>query len=181
MTLAPFAAERFAIQLHLIVAILALGLGTWLMLRRKGTPRHKALGRVWAALMAAVAVSSFWITGLNAPGRFSAIHLLSVFTLVALAVAIWAIRAGRVRTHRFSMIGIYAGGLIGAGWGAFVPGRLISHILGYQVRAIDRVTIKMPADLDVSPSRRSRGRHGAGDSHARCRTFRSKGRRSCER
>ena len=81
--------------------------------------------------MAFVAVSSFWITGIAGPGRFSAIHGLSVFTLGALVVAIWAIRTGRVRTHRFSMIGIYAGGLTGAGAGAFAPGRLISHILGY--------------------------------------------------
>jgi uncharacterized membrane protein len=48
-----------------------------------------------------------------------------------LALSMWAIHSGRVRTHRFSMIGVYAGGLIGAGAGTFAPGRLISQILGY--------------------------------------------------
>ena len=131
MSLAPFLAEGVAVKLHLVLAILALALGTWLMVRRKGAPAHKMLGRVWAAMMAVVAVSSFWVTGLRAPGQFSVIHLLSVFTLGTLVVAIWAIRSGRVQTHRFSMIGIYAGGLIGAGAGAFAPGRLISQLLGY--------------------------------------------------
>ena len=131
MSFTSFFAEGLAVKLHLVLAVLALALGTWLMVRRKGTPSHKMLGRAWAAMMAVVAISSFWITGINGPGKFSVIHLLSVFTLGALVVAIWAIRSGRVRTHRFSMIGIYAGGLIGAGAGAFAPGRLISQLLGY--------------------------------------------------
>jgi uncharacterized membrane protein len=81
--------------------------------------------------MLVVAASSFWITGIAGPGRFSVIHLLSVFTIAMLALAVWAIRSGRVRTHRFTMIGIFAGGLIGAGAGALAPGRLISQMLGY--------------------------------------------------
>jgi uncharacterized membrane protein len=131
MTLGSYLAQILAVQLHLPAAVLAFLIGTYLMLRRKGTAWHKALGRIWIALMALVAISSFWITGLAGPGNFSPIHALSAFTLVLLAVALWAVRTGRVRTHRFSMIGIYAGGLIGAGAGALAPGRLISHILGY--------------------------------------------------
>ncbi|MCW5773706.1 MAG: DUF2306 domain-containing protein, partial [Rhodospirillaceae bacterium] len=111
--------------------VLALALGTWLMLGRKGTAWHKALGRLWVAMMGTVALSSFWITGLAGPGQFSVIHLLSLSTLATLVLAIWAIRTGRLRTHRFSMIGLYAGGLIGAGAGAFAPGRLLSQMLGY--------------------------------------------------
>ncbi len=131
MNLAPFFAQPFAMQFHLVAALGALALGTYQLVRRKGTPWHRTLGYAWVALMLAVAISSFWVTGLAGAGRFSAIHILSVFTLAMLALAIWAIRTGRVRTHRFTMIGVYAGGLIGAGAGAFAPGRLISHILGY--------------------------------------------------
>ncbi len=131
MDFAPFLAHSFAVQFHIVAATLALALGIVLLVRRKGTRGHKALGRVWAGLMLAVAGSSFWITGLAGPGRFSAIHLLSVFTIAMLALAVWAIRSGRVRTHRFTMIGVFAGGLIGAGAGAFAPGRLISQMLGY--------------------------------------------------
>ena len=131
MDLATFLARPFAVQFHLVAALLALALGTVMLIRRKGTGSHKALGRIWVALMLAVALSSFWITGLGGAGRFSWIHGLSVFVLVMLGLSVWAIRRGRVRTHRFTMIGVYAGGLIGAGAGAFAPGRLISHVLGY--------------------------------------------------
>jgi uncharacterized membrane protein len=131
MNLSTFFGQAGAVQLHVITALLALALGTIQLVRRKGTPAHRALGYVWVALMLAVAISSFWITGLAGRGQFSAIHGLSVFTLAMLALSIWAIRSGRVRTHRFGMIGVYAGGLIGAGAGAFAPGRLLSQILGY--------------------------------------------------
>jgi uncharacterized membrane protein len=131
MNFAPFLSHSFAAQLHIVTAVLALLLGIVLLTRRKGTRGHKALGRTWAALMLVVAVSSFWITGIAGPGRFSVIHVLSVFTIAMLALAVWAIRSGRVRTHRFTMIGIFAGGLIGAGAGALAPGRLISQMFGY--------------------------------------------------
>ena len=131
MNLSAFFGHTAAIQFHLIVALLALALGTIQLVRRKGTRSHRALGYVWVALMLAVAISSFWITGIAGRGQFSAIHGLSVFTLAMLALSIWAIWSGRVRTHRFSMIGVYAGGLIGAGAGAFAPGRLLSQMLGY--------------------------------------------------
>jgi uncharacterized membrane protein len=131
MNFAPFLSHSFAVLIHIVTAVLALALGIVLLARRKGTRGHKALGRIWAALMLVVAASSFWITGIAGPGRFSVIHLLSVFTIAMLALAVWAIRSGRVRTHRFTMIGIFAGGLIGAGAGALAPGRLISQMLGY--------------------------------------------------
>jgi len=131
MDFAPFFSHSLVIQLHLVAALLALALGTVQLLRRKGTKSHGIIGYVWVALMLGVALSSFWITGVAGRGQFSAIHGLSVFTLVMLGLAMWAIHTGRVRTHRFTMIGVYAGGLIGAGAGAFAPGRLISQILGY--------------------------------------------------
>lgn len=87
------------------------------MSRPKGTAAHKLLGRIWVALMLAVAISSFWIGG-------SLIHLLSAWTLVSLAAAIWFIRRGNVRAHQGFMIGTLLG-LAGAGLGAFAPGRLL--------------------------------------------------------
>lgn len=88
MNFAPLSAASSAVQLHLAAAVAALALGTVLVVRRKGTPGHMALGRVWVGLMLAVAFSSFWIAGLAGPGRFSAIHLLSAFTLVSLGMAL---------------------------------------------------------------------------------------------
>lgn len=133
MTLAPFGAAPAAIQLHLASAAVAFVLGTWMLLRPKGTPVHRTLGRIWMALMVAVALSSFLIPATIGRflGPFGIIHVLSVWTLVSVSVAIWAARTGRVRHHRIWVLATYFGALVGAGAGAFAPGRLISHMLGY--------------------------------------------------
>ena len=105
------------IPLHLSAALLALPLGAIVLASPKGTRRHKLLGRFWVGLMVVVAASSFWI-------GFSWIHLLSVWTLISLACAIWFIRRGNVRAHRGFMIGTFLG-LAGAGLGALAPGRML--------------------------------------------------------
>lgn len=80
------------------------------------------MGRAWVA----VAVSSFWIQGINQ--SLSPIHILSIWTLIALAAAIYSIRRGHVRGHKRWMIGTFIG-LVGAGLGALAPGRLLSRAL----------------------------------------------------
>ena len=77
--------------------------------------------------MLIVAITSFWIRDIN-DGGMSAIHLLSFWTLVALAIALWAIRTGRRNTHRGFMIGTYLG-LVGAGVGTLLPGRVIGEFV----------------------------------------------------
>jgi len=133
MSVQPFLGLPPAAQLHLLAALFAFGLGTWVLAMPKGTARHRLLGRVWMGLMAAVALSSFAIPAklLAFGAGFGVIHLLSAFVLVAVAVAIWAARTGRVRVHRRWAIGLYAGALVGAGVGALVPGRVLSQMLGY--------------------------------------------------
>jgi uncharacterized membrane protein len=118
----------FAIQIHTAAAVLAFLLGGWLLLRRKGTGPHRALGRLWVVLMLVVVISSYWIRVAN-KGDFSWIHGLSVFTFVMLVLAVWAIRTGRRTTHLGTMIGIYLGALVGAGIGALMPGRLLHMVL----------------------------------------------------
>ena len=114
----------FTIALHLFAAAAALCLGAVVLARRKGTPSHKALGRIWVALMALVALSSFWIFEIRMGAGPSWLHLLSAWTLVALACALYFIRRGRVRAHRGFMIGTFLG-LAGAGLGALAPGRAL--------------------------------------------------------
>ena len=109
------------IALHLAAAVGALLLGGMVLAARKGTATHKAMGRTWAALMVAAAVSSFWIKG---SGAFSWIHLLSVWTLVSLACAVYFVRRGNVRAHQGFMVGTFLG-LAGAGLGALAPGRTL--------------------------------------------------------
>jgi uncharacterized membrane protein len=109
------------IALHLASALGALGLGAAVLFLRKGTTLHRALGGLWVALMLATALSSF---GITRGGAFSWIHLLSVWTLVSLASAVYFIRRGNVQAHRGFMVGTYLG-LLGAGAGALAPGRLL--------------------------------------------------------
>ena len=115
---------NMTIAIHLTAAIVSLLLGGAVLMRRKGTPSHKLLGRSWVALMLIVAISSFWIRR----DGFSWIHLLSIWTLISLACAVWFIRRGNVRAHQGFMIGTFLG-LLGAGIGAFAPGRLLSRLL----------------------------------------------------
>ena len=112
------------IVFHLAFALAALALGGVVLARRKGTASHKMLGRIWASLMAAVALSSFWIFEIRQGVGPSLVHLLSVWTLISLACAIYFIRRGNVRAHKRFMIGSFLG-LAGAGAGALMPGRAL--------------------------------------------------------
>ena len=117
------------IYVHLCAAMIAAILGIWNLLSAKGTHRHKLVGRCWVVAMLAVTLPSFWILEL-ADGSFSWIHGLTTFTLISMAVALWSIHNGRIRTHAITMIGTMTGLLI-AGFFAMMPGRTISRILGY--------------------------------------------------
>ena len=117
-----------AIVVHLASAVPALGLGAWLLSRPKGTPPHRAFGKIWVGLMVVVAISSFWVQELKAGGGYSAIHLLSVWTLFSLTMAVVAIRRRKVERHRRWMIGTFVGLLI-AGALTVLPGRFMSTLL----------------------------------------------------
>ena len=120
-----------AFTLHLYASLLALGLGAILLLSPKGTMLPRILGSTWVLAMAFSALSSFWFGGGVLPliGHFGPIHLLSLWVLVALAVAVVAILKGRVEQHRGWMVGAYLG-LVGAFVGSLAPGRWIAVQLG---------------------------------------------------
>ncbi len=113
---------------HAALAAAALAIGIALLMRGKGTPSHKRLGRIWVALMLGVALSSFWIFEIRKGAGPSFIHLLSAWTLISLACAIWFIRRGNIRAHRGFMIGTFLG-LAGAGLFALAPGRALYRFL----------------------------------------------------
>ena len=126
MTLAPLLQSPPLIIIHAFAATAALTLGAAVLLLRKGTALHMALGRIWAALMMIVAALSFAITGLN-PGHFSAIHILSLVTLTTIPYAIWRRRKGDIRAHAAAMVGNY-GGLFIAGGFTLMPGRIMHAV-----------------------------------------------------
>ncbi|RDE09358.1 DUF2306 domain-containing protein [Pelagibacterium lacus] len=117
------------IQIHAACAVLALIIGTLSLFWEKGTPLHKALGRIWIGLMLCVSASSFFISEIRVLGPYSPIHLLSLLTLFGLWGGWRAIRAGDVRTHRSTMIAVYGGGLIGAGLFTLLPGRIMHQVI----------------------------------------------------
>ncbi len=121
MSLAPLAAAPAVIQLHVAAALAALAAGLVVMLMTKGTLRHRRAGWVFVAALGATALSSVFITG---SGHFSAIHLLTLLTVVSLPYAVLMRRRGNIPAHRQAMLGLFAGLAI-AGAFTLVPGRLM--------------------------------------------------------
>lgn len=121
---ALFAALPLQVKLHIASAITALLVGTVIWLLPKGRGFHKPLGWTWVIAMATTAISSLFITGLNG-NSYSFIHLLSGWTIIALPMAIFAIRNRNVAMHRRNMTGIFVGGLLIAGAFTFIPGRFM--------------------------------------------------------
>lgn len=128
MSLEPLLTASAAIQFHVLAALLALGVGLGILLGPKGTVPHRIMGWLWALLMAAIALSSFWIHELNIVAGFSPIHLLSIATLAGLPVLILAARRHDLRRHRRMVYTLYFVALVAAGLFTFMPGRIMYRV-----------------------------------------------------
>ncbi|MGH1427621.1 MAG: DUF2306 domain-containing protein [Arenicella sp.] len=111
-----------AIFLHLLTVIPALMLGLFILTKRKGTPTHKLIGRLWVVLMLCTSIISFFI---QHDGVFSWIHLLSVISISSICIALWGIRTHRIRIHRGFMIGAYIGSIVAGIVALSTPGRFL--------------------------------------------------------
>ena len=129
MTLAPLLAASPAIQVHAFAALAAFALGAVQLAAPKGTIPHRLFGWLWAGLMLTVVLSSFFIHTIRLWGPWSPIHLLSVFTLVMLPLAVWRARQHDVRRHQRAMAGLFVGALVIAGIFTFMPGRIMHAVL----------------------------------------------------
>jgi uncharacterized membrane protein len=125
MTLQPLLDAAPVIQAHAFAAMGAFALGAVQLAAPKGTLPHRTIGYVWVALMVIVCVTSFWIHDLRIWGPWSPIHLLAIFTLCVLPLAILHARSHRVIQHRNAMISMFLGALVIAGLFTFVPGRIM--------------------------------------------------------
>ena len=116
---------------HLVTAVAALALGAAILLRRKGTGSHRALGWAWVALMGSTAVASAFIRDYRMPNLagYTPIHLFTLTVAVTLPLAIWHARRGRIDAHRKTMRGLYIGGCVTAGLFALLPGRFLGSLL----------------------------------------------------
>ena len=129
MTLAPLLDAAPAIPLHALAAMAAFALGLVQFAAPKGTLPHRTIGWVWVGLMACVALSSFWIHQIRLIGSWSPIHLLSIFVLIMLPLAVWRAHTRRVTAHRRAMIAIFSGALVVAGLLTLLPGRIMHQVV----------------------------------------------------
>ena len=129
MTLAPLLNAALAIPLHAFAAMAAFVLGLVQFAAPKGTLPHRTIGWIWVLLMASVAISSFWIHTIRLVGPFSPIHLLSIFTLIMVPLAVWRAHKHRVADHRRIMIMTFTGALVIAGLFTLLPGRIMNAVV----------------------------------------------------
>jgi len=129
MNLQPLLDAPIAVQIHVAAVLPAAVLGAFILLNRKGTPLHRALGKVWMVLMAVTSLSSFFIHQINLFHGFSPIHLLSIFTLAGIWRAIATARARSIRAHKATVVGMYLGGIGAAGLFTLIPGRIMHAVV----------------------------------------------------
>jgi len=129
MTLSPLLDASPAIVLHATAAMAAFALGIVQFAAPKGTIPHRTVGWIWVGLILAVTLSSFLIHQIRLWGPWSPIHLLSIFTLVTLPLAVWAAHRHDVARHRRAMISIFLGALLIAGAFTLLPGRIMHAVV----------------------------------------------------
>ena len=121
--------EAHPIPLHAIAAMVAVILGGIQLYMKKGGAIHKLLGRLWVGLMLIVSVSSFFIHEIKLWGAYSPIHLLSLWTIFSLGLAIYFVRVGNIKRHKQVMIALYGFALILTGFFTLMPGRVMHQIV----------------------------------------------------
>jgi uncharacterized membrane protein len=129
VSFAPLLNAAPQIPLHAFAAMAAFVLGLIQFAAPKGTLPHRTIGWIWVALMAVVAVSSFWIHQIRLVGPFSPIHLLSIFTLVMLPLGVWRAHRHDVAGHRRVMVLTFSGALVIAGLFTLLPGRIMHAVV----------------------------------------------------
>lgn len=116
------------VWVHLATVMVALALTPVILLGRRGDRRHRMLGRIWVGAMIATAAISLFVH-VSGPGRFSPIHVISVWTLLQVPLIWWTARTHRVVRHRRAVRGMVIGALLIAGFFTFPFDRLLGHWL----------------------------------------------------
>jgi uncharacterized membrane protein len=129
MTLAPLLDAAPVIRFHAAFACAAIALGAVQLLAPKGTLPHRTIGWVWAVLMMLIAGTSLFIHTIRMWGPWSPIHLLSLFTLVVVPLAVLRARQHDVKAHRSAMIWIFTLALVATGLFTLAPGRIMNKVV----------------------------------------------------
>lgn len=119
--------DKLPVWIHVASVLPAIPLGGYLLLARKGTPRHKQLGKLWLVLMLVTATSAIFI---QSGGGFSPIHIFVPITFHAAWKTISTARKGDIRGHKKHLVSTYLFAMTIPGIAAFaVPGRLMNTML----------------------------------------------------
>ncbi|MXO48786.1 DUF2306 domain-containing protein [Erythrobacter vulgaris] len=119
--------DKLPVWIHVACVVPAIPLGGYLLLARKGTKRHKQLGKFWLILMLATATSAIFI---KSGGSFSPIHLLIPVTFHAAWKTVATARRGNIAGHKKHLVLTYVLALLAPGIIAFaVPGRLMNQMV----------------------------------------------------
>jgi uncharacterized membrane protein len=129
MTLAPLLEAPPTIRFHAALAFAAIGLGVVQLLAPKGTLPHRTIGWAWAILMILVAGTSLFIHTIRTWGPWSPIHILSLFTLGAVPLAVLRARQHNIGAHRSAMIWIFTLALVVTGLFTLAPGRIMNKVV----------------------------------------------------
>ena len=116
------------IWVHLATIITALALTPVMLLRPRGDRVHRQLGWVWAAAMFLTAFVSLFVRVIE-PGKFSVIHLLSLWTMLQVPLIVLRARQHDWQRHRRAVHGMVIGALLIAGFFTFPFGRMLGRWL----------------------------------------------------
>jgi uncharacterized membrane protein len=119
--------NKLPIIIHVAAVLPTIPLGGWLLLAKKGTARHKQLGKVWLVLMLITATSAIFI---QSSGGYSWIHLFVPITFHAAWKVVATARRGDIQAHKRHLVFTYLTALMLPGIAAFIiPGRLMNVML----------------------------------------------------
>ena len=113
---------------HLATVLIALVLTPVMLLRPRGDARHRTLGKVWVAAMFLTAAESFLVRH-GTPPRFSFIHIISAYVVLAAPLIWWTAATHRIASHRRQVRGMVTGALLIAGFFTLPPFRLLGQWL----------------------------------------------------
>jgi len=117
--------------IHLALIAPAPLLGAYLLVRKKGTPRHRQLGKFYMLIMCLSAVISLFMPAQIGPQfvwHWGWIHVLSFWTLICVYLALRSVRAGNILAHKLFMVGLYIGMMIAFAF-TFAQGRLLGQLI----------------------------------------------------
>ena len=118
---------KLPIIIHVATVLPCIPLGLYILLARKGTPRHRMLGKIWLLLMLATATSAIFI---QSSGGFSFIHIFVPITFHAAWKTIATARKGDIAGHKKHLVFTYLAALMIPGIAAFaIPGRLMNVLM----------------------------------------------------